>query len=186
MLARAQVTEELQRECHVIPKEVAKDDNQRRCPWCWELIARAATSCDHCGKEVHPLPDTSPVASEGPAAESALPGVVAGSGTQPLVEPPVPTVDLESPSGVATWWVTAVLVYGVLLFGVAVAVPFPPAGFAIGLLAAEIIAAYLINRAIWQRARQWPASKVRRLVMYLIVAVVVLIALGWIRRRFLG
>jgi hypothetical protein len=27
---------------------------------------------------------------------------------------------------------------------------------------------------------------VRRLVMYLIVAVVVLIALGWIRRRFLG
>jgi hypothetical protein len=84
------------------------------------------------------------------------------------------------------WWVTAILIYGVLLFGVAVAIPFPRAGYAAGLLAAEIVAAYLINRAIWQRARRWPASKVKKLVTYLVAAVVVLIVVVWVRRRFLA
>ena len=84
------------------------------------------------------------------------------------------------------WWVTAILVYGILLSGVAVAFPFPSAGVGIALLVVEIVAAYFINRAIWDKARHWPASKVHKVVIYLVIAVVVLAVLVWVRRRFLG
>ena len=115
------------------------------------------------------------------------PGVPQAGGEPARTEsPPAPRVDLESSSGVAMWWVTAILVYAILLFGVAVAFPFPPAGIAVALLVAEVVAAYFINRALWRRAREWSVARVRKLVVYLGAAVVVLIALGWVRRRFLG
>ena len=84
------------------------------------------------------------------------------------------------------WWVTAILVYGILLSGVAVAFPFPTAGVGIVLLVVEIVAAYLINRAIWKTAKHWPASKVKKLLLYLAIAVLVLIVLVWVRRQFIG
>ena len=95
-------------------------------------------------------------------------------------------LDLESSSGVAMWWATAILVYGILLAGVAVAFPFPTAGVGMVLLAVEIVAAYLINRTIWKTAKHWPASKIKKLVLYLAIAVLVLIVLVWVRRRFIG
>jgi hypothetical protein len=93
---------------------------------------------------------------------------------------------MESTTGVAMWWVTAILIYGILLAGVAVAFPFPTAGIGVAMLVVEIVAAYLINRTIWKTARQWPASKVKKLVLYLAIAVVVLVVLVWVRRRFIG
>ncbi|UCG87031.1 MAG: hypothetical protein JSW71_00335 [Gemmatimonadota bacterium] len=130
---------------------------------------------------------STPPAGEAPvsAADESREGEVVGPSAR-IQEAPATPVDLESSSGVAMWWVTAILVYAILLFGVAVAYPFPPSGLAIALLAAEIVAAYFINRALWRRAREWSSVRVRKLVIYLAVAVVVLIALGWIRRRFIG
>lgn len=101
-------------------------------------------------------------------------------------ETPAASVDLESSYGVATWWITAILVYAVMLFGVALAYPSPPEGIALVLLAVEIVAAYLINRALWQKARNWSVARVKKLVIYLAAAVVVLMVLVWVRRRFLG
>ena len=170
-----------------ISKEAASSEEQRRCPWCWELIERSATRCGHCGKDVHPLRGSASAEVEAPVPAPDEPGEKVGGGqaARPEQTPAVP-VDLDSPSGIALWWVTAILVYAILLFGVAVAVPFPPAGLGVGMLAAEIVAAYLINRALWRRAREWSIARVRKMVIYLAAAVVVLIALGWIRRRFIG
>jgi uncharacterized membrane-anchored protein len=100
--------------------------------------------------------------------------------------PPPDKLDLESSSGVAMWWVTAILVYVILLSGVAVAFPFPTAAVGVVLLVVEIVAAYLINRTIWKTAKHWPAQKVKKLVLYLAIAVVVLVVLVWVRRRFIG
>ena len=151
------------------------------------MIDRSATKCDHCGKEVHPLRGSSSGAVEAVVPPSDEQGDTIPGTTEARPEkPPAAAVDLESSYGVAIWWVTAILVYAILLFGVAVAFPFPPAGLAAVMLAAEIVAAYFINRALWRRARAWSAAKVRKLVIYLAVAVVVLIALGWVRRRFFG
>jgi hypothetical protein len=92
---------------------------------------------------------------------------------------------MESSAGMAMWWISAILVYGVLLAGVGVVIPYPRAELVAVLLLAEIVAAYFINRAIWQRARSWPTAKIRKMLIYLVVAVAVLFVLGWARRRFL-
>jgi len=171
-----------------IAKEVSSNENQRRCPWCWEWIERAATKCNHCEKDVHPLRESGPVTTEDaadiPQSEAAPARTMAPDASD---LPPAPAkLDLESSSGVAMWWATAILVYGILLAGVAVAFPFPTAGVGVVLLVVEIAAAYLINRAIWKTAEHWPASKVIKLVLYLATAVVVLGILVWVRRRFIG
>ena len=170
-----------------IAKEVSSNENQRRCPWCWEWIERSATTCNHCERDVHPPRESGRVttddsAADTPQSEAASPRTMASNES----EPPSAKLDLESSTGVAMWWVTAILVYGILLSGVAVVFPFPTAGVGIVLLVVEIVAAYLINRAIWKTAKHWPASKVKKLLLYLAIAVLVLIVLVWVRRRFIG
>jgi hypothetical protein len=105
-----------------------------------------------------------------------------GGTTVPAAEKP----DMETSVGLAMWWISAILVYGVLLSGVGVIIPYPRAELVAVLLLAEIVAAYFINRAIWQRARNWPTAKIWKMMIYLVVAVAVLFALGWARRRFLA
>ncbi len=158
------------------------NENQRRCPWCWEWIERTATKCEHCQKDVHPLTEAPPPESR---RETAAPSDAPPVGSD-ATAPPAASPDMDSSTGVAMWWISAILVYGILLAGVAVAVPYPPAQLVAVLLVAEIAAAYLINRAIWRRARSWPTAKVWKMAIYLAVAVVILLVLGWARRRFLG
>lgn len=162
------------------------NESQRRCPWCWEWIERTATKCNHCGKDVHPLaaappPEAQPAAEPGTMARAQSPGPDSGTTVPAAVKP-----DMDSTAGLAMWWISAILVYGVLLSGVGAVVPYPPARLVAVLLVVEIIAAYFINRAIWQRARNWPTAKIWKLMIFLVAAVVVLSVLGWARRRFLG
>ncbi len=161
-------------------------ENQRRCPWCWEWIERTATKCQHCEKDVHPLPEAP---SSEPPPETGV-GTMApevGQGLEAGAEAPtVKSPDMESPAGQSLWWISAILIYGILLFGIAVAIPFPRAELAIVLLVFEIGAAYLINRKVWQRVRSWPTFKIRNLIIYLAVAFLALVVLGWVRRRFFG
>jgi hypothetical protein len=110
-----------------------------------------------------------------------------GQGLEAGAEAPtVKSPDMESPAGQSLWWISAILIYGILLFGIAVAIPFPRAELAIVLLVFEIGAAYLINRKVWQRVRSWPTFKIRNLIIYLAVAFLALVVLGWVRRRFFG
>ncbi|MEJ2238088.1 MAG: hypothetical protein P8X82_07305 [Gemmatimonadales bacterium] len=157
------------------------NEDKRRCPWCWEWIERTATKCNHCQKCVHPLSEAPPPAAESDSKAAPDAQSVEGGAVAPAVVSP----DMESSAGMAMWWISAILVYGVLLAGVGVVIPYPRAELVAVLLLAEIVAAYFINRAIWQRARSWPTAKIRKMLIYLVVAVAVLFALGWARRRFL-
>jgi hypothetical protein len=163
------------------------NENQRRCPWCWEWIERTATKCQHCEKDVHPLPEAPSTEPPPPDTGSEAMAPQVGQGPETGAEAPtVKSPDMDSPTGQALWWISAILIYGILLFGIAVAIPFPRAELAIVLLVVEIGAAYLINRKVWQRVRSWPTFRVRNLLIYLAGAAVALFVLGWVRRRFLG
>jgi hypothetical protein len=141
------------------------------------LIDRTATVCEHCNKDVHPL-GAHPSPDEGATSPTAEPG------SAPEVEAAAPP--LGDSSGQLIWWVTAILIYAILLFGVNVAFPFPSAGVAAALIVGELVAAYLLNRWIWRRMRAWPTEKVRSTVWIMVVVMIVLAAAGWARRRFLG
>ena len=162
------------------------DGEKRRCPWCWEWIDRSATRCEHCKKDVRPT-----------GQRQAAPQLATTSGEQAAVGEPgaessaAPTgaealPDLGTAIGQIMWWGTALLLYGVLLFGVAVVYPAPRGAIAVVLLIAQLGAAYLINRALWTRLKSRPISQVARTMAILAVTVVVLIALGWVRRQFLA
>ena len=162
------------------------DGEKRRCPWCWEWIDRSATKCEHCKKDVRPTgqrlaaPQSATTSGEQvvagePRAESAA----APTGSEALP-------DLGTAIGQIMWWGTALLLYGVLLFGVAVVYPAPRGAVAALLLIAQLGAAYLINRALWSRLKSRPVRDVVRGIVILAATVVVLIALGWVRRQFLA
>jgi len=162
------------------------NEDKRRCPWCWEWIERTATKCNHCQKDVHPLaqapPQQAPPGTEQGTTAPVEPQRAEGGTTAPAAEKP----DMESSTGMAMWWISAILVYGVLLSGVGVVIPYPRAQLVAVLLLVEIVAAYFINRAIWQSARNWPTTKIWKMMISLVVVVAVLFVLGWARRRFLG
>ncbi len=107
-----------------------------------------------------------------------------GSSTAPRGAEALP--DLGTAVGQIMWWATALLLYGVLLFGVAVVYPAPRGVLAAALLIAQLGAAYLINRVLWTRLKSHPVRQVTRTIVILAVSVVVLIALGWVRRQFFG
>lgn len=161
------------------------DGEKRRCPWCWEWIEASATVCEHCNKEVHARESRASAQglarASGPTLAPAEPTAdVAGEATGPQA-----LVDLTTPVGQLMWWGTAILIYGVLLFGVAVGYPAPRGPIALVLAVVQLAAAYLINRALWARMKSWPTAKVTRTMIWLAVAIVVLMLLGWARRRFL-
>jgi len=93
--------------------------------------------------------------------------------------------DLSTATGQIMWWGTALLLYGVLLFGVALVYPAPRGIIAFVLLVVQLGAAYLVNRALWSRLKSCPMSRVIRTIVILGAVVVVLMLLGWVRRQFL-
>lgn len=162
------------------------DGEKRRCPWCWEWIDRAATRCEHCKKDVRPTGQkAAPVQPTTPSGEqAAVNDPAVGSPTALPTAEALP--DLGTAVGQIMWWATALLLYGVLLFGVAVVYPAPRGVMAAALLIAQLGAAYLINRVLWTRLKSHPVRQVTRTIVILAISVVVLIALGWARRQFFG
>lgn len=158
------------------------DGDKRRCPWCWEWIDRSATRCQHCNKEVRPT------------GQRPAPDLPNQAGAQGGTAQPVSTErqgqgdtlpDLSTATGQIMWWGTALLLYGVLLFGVALVYPAPRGIIAFVLLVVQLGAAYLVNRALWSRLKSCPMSRVIRTIVILGAVVVVLMLLGWVRRQFL-
>jgi hypothetical protein len=161
------------------------DSEKRRCPWCWEWIERSAAVCEHCKKDVPAREDRRSVSeSQGGAAhtlasDQALDISLDTARAEPLV-------DLSSLPGQLMWWGTGILIYGVLLFGVALAYPSPKGSIALLLVAAQLGAAFFFNRVLWARMKAWPISKVTRTIVVLAIVVALLVVLGWVRRQFLS
>lgn len=161
-------------------------EQQRRCPWCWELIERSAAVCAHCNKEVKPLVDRGPSSGTQPAVSQ---GTDPGTGQVGDLSAGVAVVsapDLGTTSGQLIWWASAILIYGILLLATALAYPSPGTAVALVLFVAQLTVAYFINRQLWTHMRRWPGAKVRNTMVIMGVVVVVLFVLGWARRRFLG
>lgn len=83
-------------------------------------------------------------------------------------------------------WVTAVLIFGVLLFGMSLLLP-SPSGVVIALLTlGEVAAAYFINQFLWQRLTNHPTAKTVGFVVgglsVLAIAFMVLRQLGIVLR----
>lgn len=56
-------------------------------------------------------------------------------------------------------WVTAALIFGVLLFGMSLLLPSPSGIVIAALTLGEVAAAYLINQLLWQRLTKHPTAK---------------------------
>ncbi len=129
--------------------------NLRRCPWCWEMIERWAVVCEHCQKEVSPLEEAPPVAPAlEPEPAGSQPGekaARASTASSSVVAAPLPDNVVQ-----IARWVTAVLIFAVLLFGVSLLLP-SPNGLVIGVLTlGEVAAAYVINQFLWRRLTNHP------------------------------
>jgi hypothetical protein len=149
------------------------------------MIDLTAAVCEHCNKEVpsHRTSGPEPAAQAQPGQTLAPdPAVEASTATTAAAS----LVDLSTATGQLMWWGTGILIYGVLLFGFALGYPAPQGSFALLLVVAQLAVAFFLNRFLWTRMKSWPMPKVTRTMIVLAGAVVVLVALGWARRRFLS
>ncbi len=159
------------------------DGEKRRCPWCWEWIDRSAETCEHCKKEVQARPERQPATDETDAQAAGAPGQDVGDSHETGESRSLH--DMSQLPWQLTWWATALLIYGVLLFGVALAYPAPRGIVAVTILLVQLAAAYLLNRLLWSHMKTWARDKITRTIAILAGLVALLIVLGWVRRQFL-